>query len=142
MTLRSLYVKSFDGVTLHNGSTRYSVRRIEETERALSQIIQLPSGQKYDATPSADTAPLVPGRIPAEIIITESGDAAAQTAFASISAKLGVRGTLTVEQTNTATTYTATARMVAVRNTTPLNTLNGDGRLHIAVEFELLELLS
>lgn len=142
MTLRSLRVKSFDGVTLHNDTTRFVENRIEETERALNQVITLPSGQKYDATPSASTAPLVPGRIVAEVTITESSAANAQTAFAAISAKLGVRGTLTVEQTNTSTTYTATARMVAVRNVTPLPASNDTGYLELLAEFELLELLS
>lgn len=142
MTLRSLRVKSFDGVALHNGSTRFVESRITETERALNQVIRLPSGQKYDATPSTDTAPLVPGAIPAEVTIDESSAAAAQTAFEAIAAKLGVRATLTVEETSSSTTYTATARMTRVQNTTPLPASNDEGYLEMAVEFELLELLA
>lgn len=142
MTHRSLRVKSFDGVDLHNGTTRFVESRILETERVLNKVITLLDGSKYDNTPAADTAPLVPGTIPATVTIKESSAANAQTAFATISAKLGARGTLTVVETSSATTYTAPARMTLCQNTTPLPASDDTGYLEMAVGFELLENLS
>lgn len=139
MTLYSMRVTAFDGVTLHNGSTRYVETRVEQIERAQLQIITLPDGTKYDSTSAATDAPLVPGEVTAEITISESSAANAQTAFAAIAAKLGVHGTLTFTETSSATTYTCNARMSMVRNITPLPASLDGGFLKMAVGFNLLD---
>lgn len=142
MTLRNLIVSAFDGVTLHDGSTYYAVGYVDEISRPLTQIITLPDGTKYDSTPTGTVAPLVPGAITTETVIKGASKAANQTAFATIAAKVGHHGTLTVKEVNSATTYTANARMTGVRNMTPLQAGDAVGYLRIWCEFELLEALS
>ena len=52
MTLRNYILSSFDGIALHDGVNRFAVDHITEVARAQSQIITLPSGQKFDSTPT------------------------------------------------------------------------------------------
>ena len=134
MTIRDFILTDFGTLVLHNGTSRRALDRVQEVSRAQTQIITLPSGTKYDNMLAADVAPSVPGTVTTEIRITGT-KAANQTALGNIAANLGVRGTLTFKQVDSATTYTATARMTAVRNLTPADVRNF---LLVQVTFELL----
>lgn len=138
MTFRDYFITTFDGMMLHNGTTMVSVNRIQQVSRVMTQILTLPDGSKYDNTPAADTAPLVPGTVSQEIIVTGQTWATKQTLVGNIAAKLGRRGLLTFKYTDSATTFTATARMTGLQNVTPPGLPAEKESLRLMLTFELL----
>lgn len=135
---RDYFVLSFDGVTLHNGTTLIAVNRIQEVSRPRPQILTLPDGTKYDNMPATAATPLVPGTVTQEIALGRQTWGQNQTTLTAIAAKLGVRGTLTFKATNGVATYTATARMTGLQNLTPPALPSAREFMRLVVTFELL----
>jgi hypothetical protein len=114
MTLQ-LLITDFNGLDLSTSSIAQA-EPIEDYDEAVSRVITLADGRKFDAD-GANAAVVRAGMCRAVFRVTGSTADAVNTTLKSITDKDGTVGTLTAISPSTSTdaTYTCSARLEAVR---------------------------
>lgn len=111
MTLSLFRVTSFDGYTLHNGSTRFAKEWIENDVVGQLNIIQLANGQFYDMNLS-DDAPQIPQPFTTNHVLKLPTKAEADAEAATLKSLIGRRGSVVAEPYGgSAPTESCTARL-------------------------------
>lgn len=126
------YLSAFDGITLVNRTTRFDMGWVTAAAQVLTRTERLPNGTIINYDGNTDSI-VVPGNLsPQEIYVSEG----AESFFASLVAKLGHVGTLTLTK-KAGGTVTTTAILTAVKDTTP-RLIQGDA-LRITVQFTVID---
>jgi hypothetical protein len=118
MSISLFRITQFGSQVLHNGTTHYATRYIENPLKAKLDIIELPNGALFDPNGSGAAA-TTPQPFESPHLIKLTAPAAASTELAAIKALVGTRGTLTASPYDGSANQTCTARLERIDATQP-----------------------